>query len=140
MRQALSFSRKQEKDPLMDYLLSCKEKTAKTETLLTDGSLTALFLVTIPEKLPVAATARFLEWSSTSGIPVGGVIVNRVIGKEEIGEATAEFMRKKAAEQDERMAEIRSLFGDRVRAIAPLFGSEVKGERMLHEMNVYLFS
>ena len=140
LREALSFSRKQQDDPLMDYLLGLRERMANAEKLLADKALTAFFFVTLPESLPIAVTARFVDWSSGMGMPVGGVIVNGVMQKSDIDERTAEFVRSRIAMQDEHMAEIRSLFGDRVRAVIPLFETEVKGSAMLERMGTYLFA
>lgn len=42
--------------------------------------------------------------------------------------------------QDEQMAEIWQIFGDRVRAILPLFETEVKGAKMLTRMTERLFA
>jgi hypothetical protein len=42
--------------------------------------------------------------------------------------------------QDEHMGEIWSIFGDRVRAIVPLFETEVKGAKMLTRTMEYLFT
>jgi hypothetical protein len=42
--------------------------------------------------------------------------------------------------QDEHMEEIWKIFGDRVRAIVPLFETEVKGAKMLNRTNEYLFA
>ena len=140
LKEALSFSRKQQDDPIMDYLLGVQERMAKAEKLLADKALTAFFFVTLPESLPIAVTARFIDWSSGMGMPVGGVIVNGVMQKGEINERTAEFVRSRIATQDERMAEIRSLFGERVRAVIPLFETEVKGSAMLERMGTYLFA
>jgi len=140
LREALSFSRKQQDDPLMDYLLGLQERMANAERLLADKALTAFFFVTLPESLPIAVTARFIDWSSGMGMPVGGVIVNGVMQKSDIDERTAEFVRSRIAMQDEHMAEIRSLFGDRVRAVIPLFETEVKGSAMLERMGTYLFA
>ena len=140
LREALSFSRKQQDDPLMDYLLGLRERMSKAEKLLADKALTAFFFVTLPESLPIAVTARFIDWSSGMGMPVGGVIVNGVMQKGEINERTAEFVRSRIAMQDEHMAEIRSRFSERVRAVIPLFETEVKGSAMLERMATYLFA
>ncbi len=139
LREKLSFSRKQEKDTLMDYLQGFKDRIANGEKLLIDTSLTAFFLVTLPESLPIAVMRRFMNWLYEFGIPVGGVIVNGVIRKDQISEHTVEFVRNRIAMQDEHMAEIWDIFGDRVRAIAPLFETEVKGPAMLERMGKYLF-
>ena len=140
MREALSFSKKQEKDPLMEYLTGLRERIAEGEKLLFDKGLTALFCVTLPESLPISVAARLMDWSSGLGIPVGGLIVNGVIDKGETKEGTAEFERSRIALQEENLTKIRSLFGDRVRAIIPLFETEVRGTRMLERTSEYLFA
>src|SRR5512147_537991 len=49
LREMLSFSKRKEADPLMDYLLAFKVRMAKAKDLLTDDALTAFFFVTLPE-------------------------------------------------------------------------------------------
>lgn len=139
LRQMLSFSKKEEKDPLLDYLLAFKDRMARAKELLTDEALTAFFFVTLPESLPIAVITRFINWFHDFGIPVGGVIVNGVIQKDQIGADAAEFVRNRVQMQEEHMAEIWKIFGDRVRAILPLFETEVKGAKMLNRMIEYLF-
>lgn len=140
LRELLSFSKKEEKDPLMDYLLNFKDRMGNVKELLTDDDLTAFFFVTLPESLPIAVITRFINWFHEFGIPVGGVIVNGLIQKDQVGKDAAEFVRNRVLMQDEHMAEIWQIFGDRVRAIAPLFETEVKGARMLNRMIEEVFT
>jgi arsenite-transporting ATPase len=107
--------------------------------LLTDDALTAFFFVTLPESLPIAVITRFINWFHEFGIPVGGVIVNGLIQKDQVGKDAVEFVLNRVKMQDEHMAEIWKIFGDRVRAIVPLFETEVKGARMLNRTIEYLF-
>ena len=80
LRKVLSYSKKKdEKDPLMDYLLSFQERMAQAKKLLTDAEKTAFFFVTLPEALPIAVITRFIAWFKEFGIPVGGVVVNMLI-------------------------------------------------------------
>ncbi len=139
LREMLSFTKKQEKDPLMDYLLSFKDRMANAERLLTDKALTAFFFVTLPESLPIAVITRFINWFYEFGIPVGGVIVNGLIQKDQISDGTVDFVRNRIAMQEEHMAEIWKIFGDQVRAITPLFETEVKGGAMLERTSKYVF-
>jgi arsenite-transporting ATPase len=139
LREMLSFSKKEEKDPLLDYLLSFKDRMAHAKSLLTDKDLTAFFFVTLPESLPIAVITRFINWFHEFGISVGGVIVNGVIQKDQIGKDTVEFVLNRIQMQNEHMEEIWRIFGDRVRAIVPLFETEVKGAKMLNRMVEYLF-
>jgi arsenite-transporting ATPase len=140
LREVLSFTKKQEKDPLMDYLLGFKDRMAHASRLLTDKALTAFFFVTLPESLPIAVITRFINWFYEFGIPVGGVIVNGLIQKETISDGTVAFVKNRVAMQDEHMAEIWRIFGDQVRAVAPLFETEVKGTAMLQRTADYLFA
>ena len=139
LKELLSFSKKEQKDPLMAYLLDFKDRMAHAKMLLTDDELTAFFFVTLPESLPIAVITRFINWFHEFGIPVGGVIVNGVIQKDQVGDDTVDFVRNRVQMQDEHMAEIWQIFGDRVRAVAPLFETEVKGAKMLSRMAEHLF-
>lgn len=140
LREILSFTKKQEKDPLMDYLLNFKDRMARVQALLTNDELTSFFFVTLPESLPIAVITRFINWFHEFGIPVGGVIVNGIIQKEQVGSDAAEFVRHRVAMQDEHMGEIWSIFKDNVRATIPLLETEVKGGPMLNRMINYLFA
>jgi arsenite-transporting ATPase len=139
LKEALSFSKKKEKDPLMDYLLSFKERMAKAQSLLTDENLTAFFFATLPEALPIAVITRFINWFYEFGIPVGGVLVNGIIQKDQVAEGAAEFVHNRVKMQDEHMAEIWKIFGDRVRSVVPLFETEIKGAHMLNRLMAQMF-
>jgi arsenite-transporting ATPase len=139
LREILSFSKKKEKDPLMDYLLGFRDRMGHAKELLTDDSLTAFFFVTLPESLPIAVITRFINWFHEFGIPVGGVIVNGLIQKDQVGKDTVDFVLNRIQMQDEHMEEIWKIFGDRVRSIVPLFETEVKGAKMLNRTVEHLF-
>jgi arsenite/tail-anchored protein-transporting ATPase len=134
LRELLSFSKKKEDDPLMDYL-----RMAKAKDLLTDDALTAFFFVTLPESLPIAVITRFINWFHEFGIPVGGVIVNGVIQQDQVAKDAAEFVLNRVAMQQEHMQEIWQIFGERVRAVLPLFETEVKGAAMLYRLEGQLY-
>ncbi len=140
LREMLSYSKKQEKDPLLEYLLHFKDRMGKVGGLLTDKALTAFFFVTLPESLPIAVITRFIHWFHEFGIPVGGVLVNGLIQKEQVGEDSAEFVRNRVQMQDEHMEEIWKIFGDQVRALVPLFETEVKGGPMLYRLMDRVFA
>ncbi len=140
LRKALSFSKKEEKDPLMDYLLQFKDRMAHARVLLTDPELTAFFFVTLPESLPIAVITRFIQWFHDFGIPVGGVIVNGLIDKGTVKDDSPEFVRNRVKMQEEHMEEIWQKFGDGVRSIIPLFETEIQGPAMLRRLADRLFS
>ena len=140
LRELLSFSKKKEQsDPLMDYLLGFKDRMAHAKELLTDAELTSFFFVTLPESLPIAVITRFINWFHEFGIPVGGVIVNGLIQKDQVAADAAEFVLNRIKMQTEHMEEIERTFGENVRAITPLFETEIKGVRMLDRTAEHLF-
>jgi len=140
LREMLSFSKKVQKDPLMDYLLGFKDRMGHAKDLLTDENLTAFFFVTLPESLPIAVITRFINWFHGFGIPVGGVIVNGLIQKAQVGKDAVEFVLNRVKMQDEHMGEIWEIFGNQVRAVVPLFETEVKGAKMLNRTVDHLFA
>jgi len=139
LRELLSYSKKKEKDPLMDYLLSFRQRMQHAKELLTDDQKTAFFFITLPEALPIAVITRFINWFKDFGIPVGGVVVNMVIDKASVGQDAPEFVRNRVAMQDGYMEEIWNKFDGQVRAILPLFETEVRGVDMLVRMADVLF-
>jgi len=139
LRELLSYSKKKEKDPLMEYLLSFRERMAHAKKLLTDAEKTAFFFVTLPEALPIAVITRFINWFKDFGIPVGGVVVNMLIDKATLGEDAPEFVCNRVAMQEEYMEQIWRLFPN-VRALVPLFETEVRGTEMLKRTAEYLFA
>jgi arsenite-transporting ATPase len=141
LKEMLSYSkRKQQKDPLMDYLLNLRERMARAKVLLTDDALTSFFFVTLPEALPIAVITRFIEWFHEFGIPVGGVIVNMLIDKASVGPDAPDFVKNRVAMQAEHMETIWKEFDGMVRAILPLYETEVRGSAMLNRMAGQLFA
>jgi arsenite-transporting ATPase len=139
LKELLSYSRKQERDPLMEYLVSFRERMERAKELLTDAEKTAFFFVTLPEALPIAVIKRFINWFEEFGIPVGGVVVNLLIDKATVNESSPEFVRNRVAMQDSYMEEIWRSFPD-VRAIVPLFEKEVRGVEMLQRTADHVFA
>ncbi|MGE5251283.1 MAG: ArsA family ATPase, partial [Bacteroidota bacterium] len=93
LRELLSFTKKKEADPLMDYLVSFRDRMGKARELLTDPELTAFFFVTLAEALPIAVITRFIGWFHDFGIPVGGVAVNMLIDRSQVNDQSPEFVR-----------------------------------------------
>jgi arsenite-transporting ATPase len=139
LREMLSFTKKKERDPLMDYLLSFKDRMEHARVLLTDPARTAFFFVTLPEALPIAVITRFIKWFEGFGIPVGGVLVNMLIDRASVGEDAAEFVKNRVAMQSEHMENIWRTFDGAVRGVVPLFETEIQGVPMLERLGAALF-
>jgi arsenite-transporting ATPase len=139
LRQLLSFSKKEEADPLMDYLVDFRKRMAHARELLTNPELTSFFFVTLPEALPIAVITRFLKWFQDFGIPVGGIVVNGLLPEGD-PEKTPEFVKNRRAMQAEHMETIWKLFDGDVRALVPLFESEIQGIAPLQRLAETLFA
>src|SRR5258708_5761475 len=140
LREMLSFTKKKEADPLMDYLVSFRDRMGQARQLLTDKEQTAFFFVTLPEALPLAVIKRFIQWFHDFGIPVGGVVVNMVIRKDQVEQGGPDFVKNRVAMQDAYMAEIWHDFDGAVRAVVPLFDNEVRGVESLRKVLPYAFT
>jgi arsenite-transporting ATPase len=142
LREALSFTKKKEDDPLMSYLIDFRGRIEHARELLTDPAKTAFFFVTLPEALPIAVIRRFIDWFTDFGIPVGGVIVNMVIDSTQTkgtGEG-GEFVRNRIAMQEGYLREIGETFDGDVRAVVPLLDSDIRGVAALQDAGRRLFS
>jgi len=139
LREALSFTKKKEEDPLMLYLVEFRKRIEHARELLTDPEKTAFFFVTLPEALPIAVIRRFIGWFSDFGIPVGGVVVNMVIDREQAA-GGGEFVRNRVEMQAGYLREIRETFDGQVRAVVPLFDSDIRGVPMLARAADSLFA
>jgi arsenite/tail-anchored protein-transporting ATPase len=140
LREMLSFTKKKEADPLLEYLLGFRQRMGQAQRLLTDAGKTAFLFVTLPEALPIAVITRFIGWFQEFGIPVGGVIVNMVIDRNALGADVPEFVLNRMQMQDEHMETIRAKFDGRVRAVVPLFDQELRGAAMLETAAGVLFA
>src|SRR5512139_3887884 len=139
LRELLSFTKKKEADPLMDYLVTFRDRMGKARELLTDPELTAFFFVTLAEALPIAVITRFIGWFHDFGIPVGGVTVNMLIDRSQVKPDSPDFVLNRVAMQDRYMVEIWDKFDGMVRAKLPLYETEVRGVESLSRMADSLF-
>jgi arsenite-transporting ATPase len=139
LRELLSFTKKKEADPLMDYLLSFRDRMEHARVLLTDPAKTSFFFVTLPEALPIAVITRFIQWFRDFGIPVGGVLVNMLIDQASVKADAADFVKNRMAMQQEHMRTVWQKFDGAVRAIVPLFETEIRGVPMLKRLGSAMF-
>ena len=140
LRELLSFTKKKEADPLMEYLVSFRDRMGKAQKLLTDAELTAFFFVTLPEALPIAVITRFIGWFHDFGIPVGGVIVNMLIDRSQVTNDSPEFVHNRVDMQARYMEDIWDKFDGMVRSTLPLYETEVRGVPSLTRMGDALFT
>ncbi len=141
MRLSLSFRRKKvetEEDPLLDYLVTFRDRIEHMRGLLTDDSKTAFFFVTLLESLPIAVIKRFIGWFHDFGIPIGGVIVNEQIQADQVTEDTDQFVKNRVAMQQSYLGEVEQSF-EHFCGTIPLFEQEVRGLDMVKRVTGELF-
>jgi arsenite-transporting ATPase len=139
LRELLSFTKKKEADPLMEYLLEFRGRIGQAKDLLTDPQRTSFFFVTLPEALPIAVIRRFIGWFDDFGIPVGGVVVNGVIQIDD-PQAAPEFVRNRMHMQEGYLRQIYEEFDGQVRAVMPYYDDDVRGVRRLTQTAEGLFA
>jgi arsenite-transporting ATPase len=83
---------------------------------------------------------RFINWFHEFGIPVGGVVVNMLIDKESVQDDAPDFVKNRVAMQAEHMETVWQEFDGQVRALLPLYETEVRGVPMLQRMANQLFA
>src|SRR5512134_1078277 len=140
LRELLSFTKKKEADPLMEYLVGFRDRMGQAQKLLTDDQLTAFFFVTLAEALPIAVITRFIGWFHDFGIPVGGVVVNMLIDRTQVNETSPEFVRNRVDMQARYMEDVWEKFEGMVRSTIPLYETEVRGTKTLTRMGDALFA
>ncbi len=118
------------KDPLMKDLLGLKERTDRASEVLGDPSRTAFFFVTLPLALPISVVERFINMVKGFNIAIGGVVVNGVI-RRELAERGTEYLRNKYEEQKRYLEMIEDKMGPLVRAVIPLYETEIVGTEMI---------
>ncbi|MCS7387288.1 MAG: arsenic transporter, partial [archaeon GB-1867-005] len=96
---------------------------------------------TLPLALPIAVVKRFISMVQGFNIPTGGVIVNQVIPEELVkGKKVSEYMINKYKEQQAYLEIIRRDLWPMVRAIIPLYETEILGVDMVAKVAENLIS
>jgi len=127
----------------IDDLREFSERIERLRSLLRDPALTDFRLVMVPEELSVMESERMLDRLDTFGVPVGTVVVNRVMqDPTEVANldpdwfvspnhTDCEFCSQRWEVQQRALARSQDIFrGHDVRRV-PLFAEEVRGERLL---------
>ncbi|WP_247729385.1 ArsA family ATPase [Halovivax limisalsi] len=128
----------------VEELRALSDRIERLREALQDPSRTDFRIVTVPEEMSVLESKRLREQLQSAGIPVGTVVVNRVM--EPLADVTdevsgenflspnlddCEFCQRRWDVQQDALAEAQDLFrGTDVRRV-PLFADEVRGESML---------
>lgn len=138
LRVKLSFRKEKvmeeiKKDPMMADLIEMNEKITKASGIFGDPGQTAFFFVTLPLSLPISVVERFIRMVQGFNIAVGGVVVNGVLERE-LAEKGSEYLKNKYEEQKRYMQIIRERMWPMVRAVIPLYETEIVGTEMVRRI------
>ena len=110
-------------DPVLAALERRQARFRRAREIVTDPAMTAFWFVVVPERLPILETARAVETLARYGIPVGGVVVNRVLPPE----ADGAFMARRRAREAEYLARIDAELAGHPRVRITLRAEDVTG-------------
>ncbi|WP_423743572.1 TRC40/GET3/ArsA family transport-energizing ATPase (plasmid) [Haladaptatus sp. SPP-AMP-3] len=128
-----------EGDPIIARLEERKENFEFAGEVLRNDA--AFFLVLNPDELSIRETGRAVEELTESGLPVSGLVINKVTpepDEDETGRG-ATYLRDRCRTERERIEHIRESFDEPVVAVIESRVSEVKGtllEEVADELNV----
>lgn len=133
----------QDQEEGIDNLREFSQRIERLRTLLRDPARTDFRVVMVPEELSVLESERLLNRLASFDIPVGTVVVNRVMqDATEVADvdpdwfvapnhADCEFCARRWDVQQRALARSQDIFrGHDVRRV-PLFAEEVRGEKLL---------
>ena len=121
---------------IREVLLERRRRFSRARRLLLDADTTAFVLVLIPEKLPILESRKALEVLRAHRVPVAGLVVNRVLPEQPLGD----FLESRRGQEAEYLAQIDREFGDMPRIRVPLLPRDVDGEASLREIAGHLFA
>ena len=114
-------------DAVIAMLEERKARFHRVRQLVTDAKHTAFTFVLTPERLPILETERAVRTLKKHGIPVGAILVNRVLPND----ADGEFLAKRREQEAEYLRQIDRSLGDYPIYHVPLQEMDVVGTESL---------
>lgn len=118
-----------------DKLLERRRVFQKARRMLLDEEATMFLLVLIPERLPILESAKAIAALEKFGVPLAGLVVNRVLPDGPIGE----FLEERRVQEKAYLRQIEEQFKHTLQIRVPLFPRDVGGLEPLREIAGYLF-
>ena len=123
-----------ERDEVIRVLEERKQRFQRARGIITDRRRTAFVFVLIPERLPILETAKAVAVLEKHGIPIGAVVVNRVLPNH----ARGEFLEQRRARERIYLDEIYRTFSGHTLIKLPLLERDVVGSESLSRFAQYL--
>jgi arsenite/tail-anchored protein-transporting ATPase len=121
---------------LRERLLERRRRFGEARNRLLDPTRVGFLLVLIPERLPILETASALQALGEHGVPVLGLVVNRILPPE----ASGAFLEARRAQEHPYLAEIETRFASHPRIRVPLEASDVSGLDRLRALGARLLT
>lgn len=117
-------------DPAMAALEHRQRQFRDAREIVTDPDRATFIFVLVPERLPILETGRAIQALERYRIPVGGVIINRVLP----ADADGEFLARRRAREGEYLSRIDEVFGHLPQARVALREADPVGVAALREV------
>ena len=121
-----------ESDPVLSALEERQERFCRARRILTDAARTAFAFVVIAERLPVLETERAVAILTKYNIPVGAVIVNRVLPRG----VQSEFMARRSVRESQYLKMIERTLGMYPTYHVPLSDGDIVGVAALRRLEI----
>jgi arsenite-transporting ATPase len=123
-------------DPVLEILEARGARLSAVRAELARGDRVAFVLVLIPERLPIEESVRAAHQLADAGVTMGGVVVNRVLPDDALGE----YFRARKAQERVHLAEIERRLPSVRRVIVPQLESDVHGLASLERVSACLLA
>lgn len=124
-------------DPVERVLQERKRKFARMRRVLLDELQTAFIFVLNPERLPILETEKAIQMLTEHKVPVGGIVVNRVLPEDIPDHA---FFQARKRQEAEYLKDIERRFARMATLKLPLLDRDVVGEFALEQIVGHLRS
>jgi arsenite-transporting ATPase len=121
-------------DPVYRVLMERRRKFAIARRLLLEPYHTAFVFVLNAEKLPILETKRAVQLLGRYKIPIGGIVVNRVLPDDPEGG----FLQRRKEQERQYLTEIEQEFGRYRRQYVPMMDQDVRGVACLKQIATFL--
>ncbi len=128
-----SLEERAREDPIIDILFKRKISFEKARTFLVDHKRAGFVFVLNPQRLPVIETEKAIGFLERYGIPVEGVIVNRVLPER----VDSDFLMKRKEVEEKFLKQIEEKFGDRVLCTIPLMEYDISGYQSIDRIAAF---
>lgn len=127
-------------DPVLAALEERRDRFRRARERLIDPRQTTFHFVLIPERLPILETEKAVRTLDKYGIPVGTIVVNRVLPDEGSGAAAGDaaagggFLDRRRERERRYLTRVAEAFAGHTMCRVPLFDSDVVGLAALRQV------